>query len=152
MNGNRSFLWEDINVMLDSNDVMTAPFTVFEYFTSPEHYLKTNGARFARFTFEAYAVPMTATFDGVTLDFETSDSPESCNPVGETTWRSMMATPEDIDTRTKISGRATFEIKGDESESAGLHEYVRIRLSNQNVTANTPVHVRLRVWATLTSC
>ncbi len=154
MSGNRSFLWQDITVILDDQNSTT---NAYEYRTPPEHYLRCNGARFLRVAWEATAVQFGAAFD-VDLEFETSDSPEPFAIIGSTstdrtTWATLTNPSARALARGKLSGRATFAIDSSTAETAGgaaLHEYVRIHLLNTSLGAGDADSVRLRVWVTLT--
>lgn len=159
MSRNRTFLWQDVSTVLDDQLVPTA---AWEYRTPPEQYLRCNGARFLRVAWELTEVPLGAAGAGLgaMLEFETSDSPEPFNIVGSgsadtSTWARLPIPTPPSPTRAKASGRASFTIDTAGAElplDAGLHEYVRIRLLNENATETGATWVRLRVWVTLTDC
>lgn len=158
MRSGRNFLWQDVQVVLDDK---SSDANAFEWRTPPEAYLRTNGARAARFSFELTCVPLGTVASYAVVEFETADTPEPFNIVGPTStdrgpWKAMTSTgglASFTGARGKESFHGTFNGLVAETEAvAGLHEFVRVRLHNPDTTAGAKQWVHLRVWATLVDC
>jgi hypothetical protein len=158
MRSGRNFLWQDVQVVLDDQESNAQ---AYEWRTPPEAYLRTNGARAVRFSFELTCVPPGTVSNYARVEFETADTAEPFNIVGTGStdrgpWKAMTSTgtfSSFSGARGKVSGYATFN--GLVAETAGvaaLHEYVRVRLFNPDNVEGAKQWVHLRVWATLVDC
>lgn len=158
MGNGRAFLWQDVQVVLDDK---SSDAQAFEWRTPPEAYLRTNGARAVRFSFELTCVPLGTVASYAKVEFETADTPEPFNIIGPTSsdrgpWTPMYSTggTSAFDgSRGKDSFHATFNgLVTETAALAGLHEYVRVRLYNPDETAGAKQWVHFGVWATLVDC